>query len=174
MNWSFLSVFSLLFWWPIYMIMNSSSFINTNPIYSWGNILPAVEPDSFRRTLSSSVLRLYFVYMFYLFNTLVSLIFSSSMSSFWPLTGHKIYKGGLKSTYLQLMTSLTNEIQALQSMFDMPIFDYTSAVMSVFNCIPIVMTVFNYTSVVITVFDYVSVVMPVFNCIPLAVVCDTF
>ena len=32
----------------------------------------------------------YFVYMFYLFNILVSPTFSSSVSSFWPLTGHNL------------------------------------------------------------------------------------
>ena len=30
-----------MLWWPIYTIMNSSSFINTNPIYSRGYFLPA-------------------------------------------------------------------------------------------------------------------------------------
>ena len=34
--------------WSIYTIMRSSFFINTNPIYSWGDFFPAVKPDSFR------------------------------------------------------------------------------------------------------------------------------
>ena len=45
---------------PIYTIMNSSSFINTNPIYTWEDFLQAVEPDNFGQTLLSAVLTLLF------------------------------------------------------------------------------------------------------------------
>ena len=36
------------------MIINSSSFINTHPIHSQGDFLPAVEPESFRTDTSTS------------------------------------------------------------------------------------------------------------------------
>ena len=49
-----LSIFWLL-WRPIYTIMNSSSVINTNPINSRGDFLPAVKPGSFGRKLPPAV-----------------------------------------------------------------------------------------------------------------------
>ena len=47
-------------WWPIYTIMNSSSFMNTNPIYSQGDFLPAVNPDSFKWRLLPAVWTIFF------------------------------------------------------------------------------------------------------------------
>ena len=38
--------------------MNSSFFITTNPIYSQGDFLPAIEPESFGRTLLPAILTL--------------------------------------------------------------------------------------------------------------------
>ena len=42
-----------MLWWPIYMIMNSSSFINTNPSHSQRDFLPEFEPDTFRTDTST-------------------------------------------------------------------------------------------------------------------------
>ena len=81
-------IIMIVLWWPIYTIMNSSSFINTNPIYSRRDFLPAVKSDSFISTLLPAVLTLLFcIYVLFIQYT-CSLTFSSSMSSFWLLTGH--------------------------------------------------------------------------------------
>ena len=48
--------------------MNSSSYINTNPIYYRGDFLPAVEPDSFGGTIPPAVLTIFFcIYVFIFF-----------------------------------------------------------------------------------------------------------
>ena len=52
---------------------------------------PSSRTWQFRTDSSTCCTNTYFVYMFCLFNTLVQPIFSSSVSSFWPLTGHNIY-----------------------------------------------------------------------------------
>ena len=80
----------LSLWRPIYTRMNSSSFINPNPIYSWRDILPAVIPDSF---WTDTLLTFLFCIHVLLFNTLVPSTFFSSMSSFWSLAGRNSYNG---------------------------------------------------------------------------------
>ena len=63
--------------------------------------------------------------MFCLFNTLVPPTFSSSMSSFWPLTDHKNYN----STCI----TLSNEDQCVVSVLDSPKFSVFKFKV-IFNC----------------------------------------
>ena len=70
-----------MLWWPIYMIMNSSSFINTNPINSQRDFLPAVKPDSFRTDTSTCCTNTLILYICSVFQ--YTCTFSPSVSSFW-------------------------------------------------------------------------------------------
>ena len=55
---------NIVLWWPIYTIMNSSSFINTNPIHSRRDFFPAVEPDSFQTDTSTCCTDTLILYIF--------------------------------------------------------------------------------------------------------------
>ena len=90
----------ILLWWPIYTIMNSSSFINTNPVYSRRDFFPAVEPDRFQTDTSTCSTNTVISYICSVFQYTWSFYFLFFCVFFLTATNLYTIINGFKYSYL--------------------------------------------------------------------------